>query len=348
MKEVFSKRLKSARIRAGLSMDQLVERMGNTVSKNAISKYEQGEMMADSKVMASLSKALDVKFDYFFRPFSIEIGQIDFRKKSRLSKKDLESIKQKATDTIERYIELEQFLNIQTDFVNPLRDKVIDSQEKVELAAEQLLYEWQLSFNGLPNVIDMLEDHEIKVIEIDAHEDFDGLSGWADGKYPVVVVNSNYPSDRKRLTALHELGHLLLQFDPKFTPRDIERLCFQFAGAMLIPRNTFKKEIGEVRSQFSIPEYRLYKATYGISVQALMARAKLLDVISESIYLRFRKWISHNRKEEGLGIYTGTEEALRFKQLIYRAAAEEIISLSKAANIMNQKLAEFRKEFLAL
>ncbi|HPT01406.1 MAG TPA: XRE family transcriptional regulator [Bacteroidales bacterium] len=348
MKDIFSKRLKSARIRAGLSMDQLVERMGNTVSKNAISKYEQGEMMADSKVMASLAKALDVKFDYFFRPFSIEIGQIDFRKKSRLSKKDLASIRQQATDTIERYIELEQFLNIQTDFVNPLQDVVIKSSEEVELAAEQLLYEWHLSFNGLPNVIDMLEDHEIKVIEIAAHEAFDGLSGWADGRYPVVVVNNNYPADRKRLTALHELGHLLLSFDPKFTPRDIEHLCFQFAGAMLLPRTTFKKELGEIRSQFSIPEYRLYKATYGISVQALMARAKLLEVISESSYLRFRKWISHNRKEEGLGTYSGTEEALRFKQLTYRAAAEEIISLSKAANIMNQKLAEFRKEFLAL
>lgn len=31
-----------------------------------------------------------------------------------------------------------------------------------------------------------------------------------------------------------------------------------------------------------------------------------------------------------------------------KAAAEEIISLSKAANLSNQKLAQFRKEFIAL
>lgn len=348
MKEIFSKRLKSARIRAGLSMDELVVRMGNSISKNAISKYEQGEMMADSKVMSSLAKALDVKFDYFFRPFSIEIGEIDFRKKSRLSKKELASIRQKATDLIERYIEVEQFLNIQSDFVNPLQGTVIQSAEQVEIAAEKLLYEWKLSFNGLPNVIDMLEDHEIKVIEIEAHEDFDGLSGWADGKYPVVVVNSTFPADRKRLTVLHELGHLLLSFDSQFTPRDIEHLCFRFGGALLIPQGTFIKEIGEIRSQFSIPELRLYKSTYGISVQALMARAKQLNVISEAYYLRFRKWINNDKKEEKLGLYPGNEEAVRFKQLVYRAASEEIISMSKAANISNQKLAEFRKEFLAL
>ncbi len=348
MKEIFSKRLKSARVKAGLSQDGLVERMGNTISKNAISKYEQGEMMADSKVMSSLAKALDVKFDYFFRPFSIEIGQIDFRKKSKLSQKSLASIRQQATDIIERYIELEQLLNIQTGFVNPLKGMMIESSEQVEGAAEKLLYEWQLSFNGLPNIIDMLEDHEIKVIEIEAHEDFDGLSGWADGQYPIVVVNSTFPVERKRLTTLHELGHLLLQFDPKFTPRDIERLCFQFGSALLIPRATFRKEIGITRSQFSTPEFRLYKATYGMSVQALMARARILNVISESFFLRFRKWISRNLKEDNLGKYPGTEEAVRFKQLIYRAAAEEIISMSKAANISNQKLAEFRKEFIAL
>lgn len=348
MKEIFSKRLKSARIRAGLSMDELVERMGNTISKNAISKYEQGKMMADSKVMSSLAKALDIKFDYFFRPFSIEIGEIDFRKKSKLSKTELASIRQKASDLIERYIEVEQFLNIQFDFVNPLQGTVIRSAEHVEVAAEKLLYEWKLSFNGLPNVIDMLEDHEIKVIEIEAHEDFDGLSGWANGRYPVVVVNSTFPADRKRLTVLHELGHLLLSFDPQFTPRDIEHLCFQFGGALLIPRGTFKKEIGEIRSQFSIPELRLYKATYGISVQALMARAKQLNVISDAFYLYFRKWINNDKKEEKLGHYLGNEEAVRFKQLVYRAASEEIISMSKAANISNQKLAEFRKEFLAL
>lgn len=51
----------------------------------------------------------------------------------------------------------------------------------------------------------------------------------------------------------------IIRFDPKFTPCEIERLCFQFGGALLIPRATFRKEIGEIRSQFSTPELRLYK-----------------------------------------------------------------------------------------
>ena len=84
MKEIFSKRLKSARVLASLSQDQLVEKMENVVSKNAISKYEKGEMMADSTVLLALSKALNVKPDYFFRPFTVEIEKVEFRKKQKI------------------------------------------------------------------------------------------------------------------------------------------------------------------------------------------------------------------------------------------------------------------------
>ena len=44
--------------------------------------------------------------------------------------------------------------------------------------------------------------------------------------------------------------------------------------------------------------------------------------------------------------YDGIEESNRFDQLIYRALAEDQISISKAASLKNQKLAEFRNETL--
>ncbi len=348
MNDIFAKRLKSARIRAGISQDQLVKNMGGLVSKNAISKYEKGKMMAGSKVLLALAKALDVKPDYFFRPFTVEISQIEFRKKSKLSVKAVNAIRQKVTDFIERYVEVEQFLNIHSDFSSPVTEFSISSKQDVEQAANIVRNAWDLGSNALPNVIDMLEDKQIKIIEIDAPDEFDGFSGWANGNIPLIIINKNYTIERKRLTALHELGHLLLNLPDKTSHKDREHFCFQFAGAMLIPDTTFKNEIGEHRSQLSEPELIAMKETYGISIQAIMARAKDLDIITDLHYISFRKWISHNRKEIGMGTYRGIEQSFRFKQLIYRAAAEEVISLSKAANLSNQKLAEFRKEFVAL
>lgn len=348
MKNVFPKRLKSARLLAGLSQDKLVERMNGLISKNAISKYEKGVMLPDSKVLLALSKALNVKPDYFFRTYSISIDHIEFRKKSKLGIKKINSIKEEVMDIIQRYLELEQFLDIETEFHNPLSAIKISSSSDVEQAVSELLQKWKLGLNALPNVIELLEDQEIKVIEIDTPEAFDGFSGWADKKYPLIVLNSAYGLERKRLTALHELGHLLLNFSPNLDQKEIERLCFQFAGAMLIPEETVYHELGKRRTSISLNELIHIKETYGISIQAIMRRAKDLSVINENYYRSFCIKMSKRRNEEGMGLYKGEEKSKRFQHLLYRAAAEEIISLSKAANLANQKLAAFRRDFIAI
>ena len=54
-------RIKAARIIAGLSQDDLGEKMG--ISKMAISKYETGAVTPNSTVLIALSKALEIKSD---------------------------------------------------------------------------------------------------------------------------------------------------------------------------------------------------------------------------------------------------------------------------------------------
>lgn len=352
MKAQIGNRIKSARMLAGLSLRELSNVLNGIVSHNAISKYEKGEMMPDSKILIALSKALGVKTDYFLRPQTIEISNIEFRKKSSLTVKKTNSIKENIKDNIERYIELETFLNFQNSFVNPIKDVVINNDQDVEIAVKQLLEQWDLGINALPNVIEMLEDKDIKVVEIDADEKFDGLSGWANQTIPVIVINKNYSVERKRFTVLHELGHLLLSIDNEIiTHKEKENYCNQFAGAMLLPKETIFNELGERRSSVSINELIYIKESYGISMQAIMARAKGLGIISNDQYVRFRMWVNSNpnhKKEIGYGKYKGVEHPSRFKQLLYRATAEEIISMSKAASLSNVKLAQFRDEFMAI
>ncbi|SFG03675.1 Zn-dependent peptidase ImmA, M78 family [Salegentibacter agarivorans] len=348
MQAIFSKRLKSARILAGMSQDDLVKKIDKLVSKNAISKYEKGQMLPDSNVLIQLAKALNVKPDYFFRSYNVEIEKIEFRKKKKLGTKKLNAIQEQVKDMVERYLELEQFLEIKSEFKNPVSDKIINDGDDVENAVNTLLTEWKLGFNALPNVVEFLEEKEIKVVEIEAPPAFDGFSGWADKVYPVVVLNKNYSIERKRLTALHELGHLLLNFNTNLEHKDIEKLCFRFAGAMLIPKETFFKELGGKRTSISLNELINTKEEYGMSVQAIMRRAKDLEVITDYYYRGFCIKMVKNKEEEGLGKYVGIEKSNRFNQLLYRAASEDIISLSKAANLANLKLAAFRKEFIAL
>ena len=60
---------------------------------------------------------------------------------------------------------------------------------------------------------------------------------------PVIVINKQMSTERKRFTALQELGHALLHF-----PEDMEeQYCNIFANEVLMPRQTFLQSIGEKR-----------------------------------------------------------------------------------------------------
>ncbi len=349
--EVFAQRLKSARLRAGLSLKALSELTGGKLSHNAIHKYEQGKMQPDSENLLVLAKVLGLKPGYFFRPIRYEVGQVCFRKSSKLGKKKEAAIREEVREKVERYLEIEEFLGIETTFLNPVRNLWINSPEDVEVVVESLLRGWDLGLNAIPNVIALLEDKEVKVLELGADGAFDGLSGWVNpvpgrgGTVPVVVINRAFTVERKRFTALHELGHLLLNFREGMDRKVRERCCHRFAAAMLMPRPTFLRELGAHRRAVSMAELIAIKEKYGLSVQAIMHRALDLDVISRSSFVAFRKKIAGNNQENGLGAYPGEEGSVRFQQLVYRAVAEQVISMGKGAELAQQRVAEFREKY---
>ena len=342
MKETFPYRLKSARKRAGMSMRQLSEALDNRVSYNAIKKYEDGKMLPERAVLLSLADALKVQLEYFSRPVRFDLGDIEFRKRASLGIKQIDSIKEETRDLLERYIEVEQLCGIETDFVNPLAKLEIRTEADVETAADALRKSWQLGVNPIPNVIEMMEEQEIKVLEIKAPDKFDGLSTYVTG-IPVTILNKTYFPDRKRFTALHELGHLVLSIPDT---ADKEKVCNRFAGAMLIAETEMKRLLGRQRTNVpQLGELTQIKQEYGISVQALMRRAYDLDIINRTIYQKFSKMIARHRKEEQLGEFKGEERAFRFLQLIFRLVSEGAISMPRAANLAGLSLDEFKARY---
>jgi len=67
-------------------------------------------------------------------------------------------------------------------------------------------------------------------------------------------------------------------------PKAREKLCHIFAGAFLLPENVIKAELGEQRTKIALWELKKIKGIYGISIQAIMARAKNIDIISDYTY----------------------------------------------------------------
>ena len=94
MDNTFAKRLVNARKIRCMSQRDLCNALQGQISPAAIEKYEKGLMMPSSSVLILLSKALNMKLDYFFRPFTVAIdtSKFEFRKKSKMGAKKVESV----------------------------------------------------------------------------------------------------------------------------------------------------------------------------------------------------------------------------------------------------------------
>lgn len=335
MESVFGKRLANARKMKCLSQRDLCEKLGGIVSSNAIAKYETGKMLPSSTILIALSRALEVDVDYFFRPFIVRIdaGKFEFRKKSSLGKKKEAALKETIIVQVEKYLEVEDITGDRKRFDIDFKADMVSTPNDARSLANRLREKLDLGTDGIPNPIDVLENHGVKVIEIDADKKFDG-SCVCDNEIPVIVLNKNAAPERKRLTLFHELGHMVLSFAEG---TDEERLCNIFANEVLLPSGVLKQIVGERRKNISIVELKDIQRLYGISTEAVMMKARQLSIINENQYRSF--CISLNKSEklrEKLRekVYPD-ENAIRYERLVYKALSDELISVSKAANLLN-------------
>ena len=348
--EIIAKRLRQARIKAQLSMESLCEIMGGIVSKQAISKYESAKMMPTSTVLIALAEALKVELDYFFRPFSFDLGDFDvsFRKKSNVGAKEVSALKVQIQDDIERYLEIEEILGKEKPVLHNIETGVLKSAADMEQCARRVREEWGLGKDSIANVQDMLEANGIKVIYTNAAEGFDGLSGIVNGLHYIIVLNNEKNhTERRRLTSIHELGHLLFndKLSNELTPHERESLCNAFANEMLLPSDKLQFYFGG-KSKIAIEELITVGEAYGISVDAIVHKLHDMGLVSEKRYRSF-----YIRKNQNPSLKKKVEEPRyketktnRFEAMVYSALAQQLISTSKAASLLNCSINKVRKE----
>lgn len=346
---VFSQRLRQARILKKMSMDQLASMIGDIVSKQAISKYETAKMMPNSTVLSALAIALDVEPDYFFRPFTFDLNEFDvsFRKKSDTSAKDVNALKVRIQDAVERYLEVEEILGKDKQTVLQKNGELLSVPAQMQEQAKQLREEWHLGYDAIGNVQDVLEERGVKVICTEAPSGFDGVSGIVNGKDYIVVLNKNQNHvERRRFTTMHELGHLLYdkRFSTALTLREKEKLCDAFANEMLLP-SIVVRTIFKPGEKISTSEVRQLQAVYGISFDAIMHKLHDLGIINDSKYKTYCIRKNHDDVWKRFVEATIYQEGFstKFETMVYAAAAKDLISTSKAACLLHSSVGTVRK-----
>lgn len=344
MTKSFPERLKAARKMKGFSLQDLADTTGNKWNKQFINRLESGETKPDSEILSILCSALGLTTDYFLREATVALDDIRFRKLKKLPVREQDKIIHKTVEYLERYLELEDLLGLDNTAPFKAKAKKVNGFEEVENSANDLRQEWNIGSDALSNVIEMLEEHNIKVLTLTVDDAFSGMSTVVKNRIPVIVLNdsNNIPLVRKRFTVLHELAHLYLDLS-HLDEKDAEKYCDVFAGAMLLPEEKLKQFFGNKRTQIFMKELYMIAADYGISLSAIMYRSLNLGIIAPSYHKFFM--INYNRyktKEKEFTVYNGKEKSDRFLQLLMKAVAEDVISTTKAAALNNQKLGDFR------
>lgn len=347
---MIGKRIRQARLSAGLTLDALGDKVG--VTHTAIQKYEKGTMTPPSSQLLKLARACGIRVEYFFRTHEVELLDPEFRKLAAFGKMAQEALKIKVVDLVEKRVELLGFFPESPILgFEPPADlpQHITALDQLEVFSNKVRNAWKLGLNPIGDLTDTLETLGLLVIVVDEENPgFSGLTATArtsDGRrYPVVAVSSRWPGDRQRFTLAHELGHLLLA-DRINVELNEEKVCDYFAGAFLAPKAAVLQLLGQSRRGVEWQELYALKHEFGLSMAGWLQRAKQCGVITEAVHLAMWKRFSAKGWRKGEpGDPVPQEHPRLFEQLVYRALGEEYVSESKAAELLGIPMMRFHKE----
>lgn len=333
--------LKRIRLLKGLSLKEAGDLL--KMSPTAVLKYEKGELVPDSKKITQFANAYQVKcIDILTFYNTPKMKFNSFRKKSILRGQKLELLKSIIKRDIAKYFEVIRLGNIRNNRII-LKKYNCNNYEDIELIANKFREEIKISSKQpLFDMIDILENLGIIIIQIGEHFDgFDGFSEIVEG-IPVIVLPSDIiDGARQRFTIAHELGHLIINV----TNNEIneEDACQKFASALLMPRDAIINEFGFVRNNISLFELIAFKNEFKVSFSAIIYRLKDLNVISLYLFKKLRTLIN---KDNGLlnKEYIEPEKTYQFKKHVYKLEVDNIISSSRACELLGVTYEEYTKE----
>lgn len=329
-------RIQQARKAKGLALRDLAAEVG--LSATMLSKYERGLVTPSSDVLLALAGALGVRTEYFFRTTGVRLEKLAHRHRWKLPDKQASRVMAEVQDQLERWAALDAVLPAPWSVPFSLPDDLperIDSLDEIEGVAEAVRKHWNLGLNPIPDLIDTLECKGVIVFKtrFDSDERFEGLSARADGQ-PVIVVGAGWSGDRQRFTLAHEIGHLAL--DDRLSPDlDEEKAADRFAGAFLVPAQKVKECLGDRRNALEVYELYLLKQEFGLSIQGWSYRALNLGVVTRQAHKQFwQSLVKHGWKSKEPGEPYPPEKTRLFEQTVYRALSEDLISESKAGELL--------------
>ena len=283
-------RLREAREARGVTATSLAMLIGLTPS--SISHYENGRQTPSPAALEAMAEKLRFPARFFtLPPRRTDDRPTFFRSLVKTSKsaRITAGVRLRWTadliDYLNRYLELPIFHFPDLGYGD---DPLAVEQGAPATAATATRRFWNLGDGVISDLVLLLENNGVVFTRhrlYDRNED--ALSRpLLDGNRDYVLLNSDKGlGTRSRFDAAHELGHLVLHRELDEQTRVahhklVERQANRFAGALLMPADTFG-------SAFVTPELDVFaqmKPRWKVSVRAMMYRSYELGILNRSAY----------------------------------------------------------------
>jgi Zn-dependent peptidase ImmA (M78 family)/DNA-binding XRE family transcriptional regulator len=285
--ELRGDRLTVLRDLKGLTQDELAQMLG--VSQSFLSHVEKGSRPLPRSVALHASSACSVPLAFFRAdPGVAGLGPFTFRKKASARAKDERRVTALYTEAARLFHAVSSASGFQTrqlpdpaNFEHDPEACAVALRTSAGLAADE----------PVKNVARLLERHGIGVVtHLDDSQtvisDHVGVSRPTSlNDRPLIATVHELPGAVQRLSLGHEAGHWVFDGQrqlPIAGTRSLEEArAFQFGGALLIPEVVIRQRVTE---NLSLHSYMRIKADYGISIAAIIRRAKDLGVITAARY----------------------------------------------------------------
>lgn len=285
MNAALPERITQARELAGLTKTDLSEKLH--VSVAAVTQWESGTKNPALENLYSICNVLRVPMSFLLNPIPAEVsrrGPITFRARSAAKTGLLRKQALRLAELVaETFIWLEQWVA----FPLPALPDVSQAGG-VEQMATQCRRAWGLGDLPITKLGELLESKGIRLCSASFGDvRFDAYSCVMSGRPFTFLGSEKNDKARSRFDAAHELGHLLIHQhfsdeELEDAGRDVEAEADFFASAFLLPAETFSRDVVDT----SLDGFKRLKSKWGVSVQAMVRRARDLDLISERTYER--------------------------------------------------------------
>lgn len=331
--EICPEKLKEARIARGYTQSALSRLLG--VTRQAISRYEDGQMKPRADILEKYIQMLDFPMQYFYlREEKGNSSEILFRSLATATNTSRGQVAVR-TEWMRRIVRyFEQYVDFPEVEIQETDKNRQYTFEEIEKLAEHLRNNWGLGKGPIPNLTILMQNRGCFIARAGVHvTKSDACSNWSDGRPYVFLTADKDVAVRSRFDLAHELGHLVLHriekgmLEDKKLLKTIEKEANHFAGAFLLPRETFGSQIVSTSLEYFIQLKKMWK----VSIAAMIYRCEDLGILSkyQTSYLWRQLAARGLKRHEPLDDILQPEEPTLLKDAAELLVTEKVVTPEK-------------------